>query len=310
MISREKYLEHVKKIVQESNVGNRKILSVWFKVAFILLLVLGVISFFSATFLAVISWHFFHLLWVGVFLVVISAIMLNKREKMINYYKGDPREKLIACLLEGNSYFFDKRGWISSKEFELSQIANNYACFESGDLLAINIPNDDGSKSKIDFEIADVIAYNVSEDNEGKQTTHNVYEGVFGYATFKKKFKCILTINSKYKRKGVSFDKVILEDIDFNEKFKVMSNNQVEARYILTPDMMEKITRLESKLKGIKIVFVDKCIYIGAKGVNMFELSPYKFNDDVSIFEALYDEMALILEIVDELKNNNKVFKM
>ena len=101
-----------------------------------------------------------------------------------------------------------------------------------------------------------------------------------------------------------------MEDINFNKKFKITSNNQVEARYILTPDMMEKISLLESKFKGIKIVFVDKYLYIGSKKVNMFELGNYKINNDLSMFENLYDEMAIILGIVEELKNNNKVFKM
>ena len=73
---------------------------------------------------------------------------------------------------------------------------------------------------------------------------------------------------------------------------------------------MEKIMLLESKIKNVKIVFVGKCIYIGSKKVNLFELDNYKKDDVVSVFDNLYDEIELILGIVEELKNNNKVFKM
>ena len=67
---------------------------------------------------------------------------------------------------------------------------------------------------------------------------------------------------------------------------------------------------MESKFKGIKIVFVDKYLYIGSKKVNMFELGNYKINNDLSMFENLYDEIMVVLAIVKEIKENDKVFKM
>lgn len=310
MVSKKEYLEYAGKLVEKSITGNRKLLSIWSKVGLILLIILGGIITIRSVAIMLIIRRINRNFVIGVSLIVISIILLVKRSKMLKLYRGEIREKLIAYLLKDNSYYFDKSGWISSYEFENSQFSRKYDCFSSCDLLSINIPNDDGSESKIDLEIADVNAYDVSVDEEGNRTTHDVYKGMFGYARFKKKFKCILTIDSKYKRRGVEFEKVVLEDINFNKKFKITSNNQVEARYILTPDMMEKISLLESKFKGIKIVFVDKYLYIGSKKVNMFELGNYKINNDLSMFENLYDEMAIILGIVEELKNNNKVFKM
>lgn len=311
MVSKEEYLEYVKKIVEESNnQGNRIILSIWCKIIFCFLAFINV-------FIAPLSFIFilYDSRIVGIFILSIATIfvsnyMISKRKKMLKHYRGVPREKLIGYLLDDYSYYFDDTGRIDSFEFDCSQFSKQYDCYSSSDLLVINIPNDDGSESKIDLNIADVNTYDISVDEDGSRTTSDVYKGMFGYVKFKKKFKCILTIDSKYKRRGVKFEKVVLEDINFNKKFKVASNNQVEARYILTPDMMEKISLLDSKIKGVKIVFVDSYVYIGSEKVNMFELGNYKINDDLSIFENLYDEIRVILGIVDELKNNNKVFKM
>jgi hypothetical protein len=313
MVSKEEYLEYVKKTIDSNDKGDRRLLSVWYLVAFIILIIIGSLLCLKGLFqipLIVYMKRLPKALIIGVVMIILSIVMIVKRNKMLKFYRGEVREKLIAYLLKDNSYYFDKSGWISSLEFEASQFSKRYDCFTSGDLLCINIPNDDGSESKIDLAIADVNAYDLSIDEEGNRTTTDVYKGMFGYVKFKKKFKCILAIDSKYKRRGVEFEKVVLEDINFNKRFKITSNNQVEARYILTPDMMEKISLLDSKIKGIKIVFVDRYVYIGSEKVNMFELSGYKLNNDLSMFENLYDEIEIILGIVEELKNNNKVFKM
>ena len=64
------------------------------------------------------------------------------------------------------------------------------------------------------------------------------------------KFKCILTVNSNFKRKGIKLEDVVLENIEFNEKFKIRTDNQIEARYILTQNMMEKLLILKNKIKS------------------------------------------------------------
>ena len=75
-------------------------------------------------------------------------------------------------------------GIISSLEFDKSQFSKNYDCYCCGDFLEINIPKDDGSESKIDFQIADVNAYELDIDENGDRTTRDVYKGVFGYVIF------------------------------------------------------------------------------------------------------------------------------
>ena len=311
MVSKEEYNAYVKKILEKEERVNIKSMALWYQLVAVLLIFVGAILcifWFPYIFLGGYPVIIF---FVGVVAVIASVDMFLVKNRSMKYYRGECRDKIIRYLLKGNEYLFYKSGYISSLEFDCSQFAKStYDCFSSSDLLMINIPNDDGSKSKIDFRVADVCAYDLSVDDEGNRSTSDVYRGVFGYVTFKKKFKCILSINSKYKIKGIKLEKVLLEDINFNEKFKVKSNNQVEARYILTPDMMDKILKLEAIIKDVKIVFVDRSIYIGSEKINLFELRRYKKGDPLTVFDNLYDEITLILGIVEELKNNDKVFKM
>ena len=71
---------------------------------------------------------------------------------------------------------------------------------------------------------------------------------------------------------------------------------------------MTKLMNLQKKIKNIKISFVDNCLFVGAKGFNMFELNYLKEDDPVTVFENLYDEIEIVLSIVNEIKNNNKIF--
>ena len=309
MVSKEEYKKHVKELLEKEENMDVKVLSLWYKLGSILLLVFGIV--FLLFTLPSLKFRVNRLFVIAILSIILSIYMIMNRKKTKKHYRGEFRNKIIDYLLEGEQYRFDKSGRISSLDFECSQFAKkSYSCFRSSDLLVINIPNDNGKKSSIDFQVADVDAYELHVDSKGNRSTSDVYQGMFGYIEFNEKFKCVLAINSNYKIKGVKLEKVILEDINFNKEFDVKTNNQLEARYILTPDMMEKIMKLEKMIKDVKILFANKTLYIGSEKVNMFELGKYKSGDPLIIFENLYDEIALILGIIDELKNNDKVFKM
>ena len=123
-------------------------------------------------------------------------------------------------------------------------------------------------------------------------------------------FKCILCIDSNHIKECRKLKGVTLEDIVFNKKFMVISDDQIESRYILTPTMMENLLALEKRFNGTKITLVDNRMYIGAIHKNLFELEGIDGTNIESAFDIFYDEVEAILKIIDEIRNNNKVFKM
>lgn len=246
---------------------------------------------------------------VGVLLVVMGILMFVVRNKNKQRFRDNYREKAINYLLSDYNHCFKEEGWPMSWDFDNSQFVKSYDLCSTSDCLIVNIPNDDGSNSSVDLKICDLYAYNLHRDEEGNISHSKVYKGMFGAIEFPYKFKCFLSIDVNYKKRGLKLDKVELEDINFGKKFKVYSNNQIEARYILTPKMMEKLLFLEEKFNQLKIVVVDNYLYIGAPYVNLFELDDLKKDDISSMFENIYDEISTVLKIVEEIKNNNKVFK-
>lgn len=103
------------------------------------------------------------------------------------------------------------------------------------------------------------------------------------------------------------YKKVNLESATFEEKYNVYSNNQVEARYILTPALIERIENLKFAFnaKYVRGSFKDNKLTLAIHtGKDMFAMGSDFKDSDSHTFEMLYDEMISILQIVDELKLN------
>jgi hypothetical protein len=106
------------------------------------------------------------------------------------------------------------------------------------------------------------------------------------------------------------FDKVKLESVDFNKKFKTYSTNELSAFYVLTPHLMEALMNFEKNNKGsISFSFIDSRVYIGINNFkDTFTLKMFKVLDETA-FEEFQRELNVIKEIVVELKLNNDIFK-
>ena len=310
MVNKEEYNAFIKELTYKDK-EKIKTLSGKFLALSLVLLFFGVFIFVRQLYIFIVFRLFFadsNFIF-GILLMITGISMILIRSKNKKFCKENYREIAINYMLKDCDHYFNKDGWPLSWEFEHSQMSKSFELCSTSDCLIINIPNDDGNSSKVDLKICDLYAYNMNRDSEGNNTHTKVYKGMFGCAEFPRKFKCVLGIDVNYKIRGLKLEKVELEDIKFNNTFKVISNDQIESRYILTPSMMENLLWLESKFKGLKVVFVGNYLYIGANNIDMFELGSTKSENVTSMFEGLYDEINVILKIVKEIKDNNKIFK-
>ena len=151
----------------------------------------------------------------------------------------------------------------------------------------------------------------VSKDSQGRTVTTTetyvvtIFSGMLGYIKFPFNFKCNISLNSR----NPIGEKIKLEDIKFNNMFKVYTDDHIEALVILTTTIMEKLKALNGRLKGLQIFLKKEGeLFIGAKD-DMFELKK-KAKPTGAAFEYFYDDIADILTIINEIKDNNKLFKM
>ena len=103
---------------------------------------------------------------------------------------------------------------------------------------------------------------------------------------------------------GIELGRVDLVDPRFEERFTVWSNDQVEARYLLHPVMMERLIALETSLHGkrIRCAFENGDLLVAVEGGNLFEPGDlFKPLVDPSRARRIVDEIASVVKVMDQV---------
>ena len=106
------------------------------------------------------------------------------------------------------------------------------------------------------------------------------------------------------------FEEVKLEDPEFMEKYKIYSNNQVEARYVLTTAFIERFKNMKVafKAKYIRASFKDGKIIIAIDaGRDLFQMANLNTDTDSNTFVEIFNEIMSIRELINALKLNEKI---
>ncbi len=89
---------------------------------------------------------------------------------------------------------------------------------------------------------------------------------------------------------------------EFSDDFDVLSNDQVEARALLTPDRLLRLIAMETRFKGsdIQAVFEDGHLTMALSCRDLFEVGDVKSGlVDESRFAICLDELGVICDVVD-----------
>ncbi|MCV9387390.1 DUF3137 domain-containing protein [Reichenbachiella ulvae] len=141
--------------------------------------------------------------------------------------------------------------------------------------------------------------------------TQYSYRGMFCWLNFKKKLNghtVVLPKNQKAKLdRWVSFNfreeqEVHLEDPRFTERFVVYGTDQVEARYVLSSSIMERVVSLNQKFdRPIMMSFENRQLYLAVENENgLFSFSSGKL-EDVAVLEELANDIDTALHIPQAL---------
>lgn len=107
---------------------------------------------------------------------------------------------------------------------------------------------------------------------------------------------------------GVSGMKIAkLEDPAFEKVFSVYTTDQVESRFLLTPDLMQRFVDLEDAFRGgnMRCCFVDGEILIAIENGNMFEPgSLFTPLDNPARVRELLDDFSAIFHLIDAMLND------
>ena len=148
-------------------------------------------------------------------------------------------------------------------------------------------------------------------DSKGNTETYyvTVFRGLLVQMDFPKEFSSRTIISrdsgklfNLFKSWGMKGDRVSLEDPEFERRFEVYSSDQVEARYLLTPAFMERVTALSRHFgRGLQLAFDRGQIYIaGPMKQDMFEAGSMfqDLTNPAHVGEVL-EEFGIIFDIID-----------
>ncbi len=121
--------------------------------------------------------------------------------------------------------------------------------------------------------------------------------------------------NSKSHLKKIVQDlelaEIELEDVNFAKKFKVYSQDQIEARYLLTTSFMERLQNLQKVFFGdsVEVSFVNgRILFLIKTKKDFFEsASILKEFSLLKETKAFFDQLEAIFSVIDILKLDQKI---
>jgi len=162
-----------------------------------------------------------------------------------------------------------------------------------------------GTRAGVEFSLVECKL--TRQEGSGKnRRTVTKFQGVLVHLRYPKPFlgRTIIA-RSKWWRMGnkmKGLEKVKLASAELDRAFTVYSNDQVEARYLITPDKMERMIKLEQFFEGGKLrgVFEGDHLTIALEADDQFEGgSIFKPLVDPVRFKQGLHEMGLICDLID-----------
>lgn len=238
---------------------------------------------------------------------------------LIFHLRSKIRRKIKTALLEPTCRFLGldynlKANTFPLARFEAVKILPNHDSFRLQDHIH-------GEHEGVDFQLCGASLIRRVERSDGKGGTKTerqvVFQGLLLIYRFPKPFSARTLVLPDRNWLGNRFagfrhgERVRLEDPRFERIYEVFSEDQVEARYLLTPGFMERLTELAD--------------YLGARGALSFAFDKQNvliaFNSGRAHFEggnlftpletperakALLRELELIYELIERLKLSDR----
>ncbi len=236
------------------------------------------------------------------FLGFAFQVLLKLSDHLTKQYKYEILPKLLGFLYDDYEYIARQK--IAKSVLEKSMLMSRHLIMVEGeDFMQFKMGNTGimfcEAKAMSDLEKVVFRGIFISA-SFNKNFTSKTFVLPKKFSAFREKVKINLLRN---------FSKVVLEDDEFKSKFNVYSSDQVEARYILTPSLMQRILKYYRKTNNrISFSFIDNRLYCAIpQHSNLFEPTLFKpFNYEFVM--GNYTPLKLYTDIVEDLNLNLRIW--
>ncbi|WP_304343371.1 DUF3137 domain-containing protein [Chryseobacterium koreense] len=180
-----------------------------------------------------------------------------------------------------------------------------------------------GEIGKTTFTFAEVLAEDLQESYHhffGSAQYTDLFRGVFFVADFNKNtdwntlvypdgYKYISTL--LFIETEEKYERIKLEDVEFERYFEVYGTDQVESRYVLSQALMARMVDFKKKSKkNIQFSFKDSKVYFGIhypKGKDLFTPPLFRSVHNFKAMENYISDIQMMLDIIEELNLNSRL---
>lgn len=244
---------------------------------------------------------------------------LPRSKNLKTRFKSEVIHKIVK-FVDGSLDYYPGDG-ISKRQFIDSNIfLTGGDRYTSEDLVSGKLGNTSIRFSEVHSE---------SEDTDGdlfkkaqSKSYRTLFKGILFVADFNKNFNgrtVVLTDQAEktFGSLGTLFQKlnqrrdplIKMDDVKFENAFAVYGTDPVEAHYILSPALMQRILDLKVKAGNIQMSFVDSSVYIAIpRSENLFESNLFSPIISYGKLETYHYYIRLVAGIVDDLNLNNRIW--
>ncbi len=283
------------------------------------------ISLLTITIFILLSFELIYPTLAVVLLPVVVAIFAFAYRQLTKEYKEEFKKQVITAVVNffDSTLQYDPHGLVSESQFLQSGLFDASPDRYRGEDRVSGVLD----KTRIEFsEIhAEYKSQRVDSDGSTHTSWHTIFKGLFFVADFNKQIKGTTVVLpdvaerlfgglgkflQNIQKIGRHPELITLEDPAFEKYFVVYGDDQNEARYILTPNLMERIVSFRERTgQKIRLSFCGQNVYLAIPSDHdMFEASVFRTLWSKSLIKSYVDDMAMAIGVVEELNLNRRVW--
>lgn len=245
-------------------------------------------------------------------IAMIALVLIGGRMK--KQYREKYKAKVVAEVVKliNPDWTYHPDGRIEKSDYTMSGLFRTfYDRYEGDDYIS-------GVLDKTEFQSSELHTQykTTSTDKDGKtqEHWHTIFKGLFFHADFNKEFKGITYVvperGEKSFAKAAAVELVQLENPVFEDKFAAYSTDQIEARYIITPTVMEAMLAIREYCgDNVYFSFVHSRVYCAMSfRKNLFEPTLYRSGVNFDIVANMYQLFKINELIIQELNLNTRIW--
>ena len=248
--------------------------------------------------------------------VIVTGIVGSRLTKGFrSNFKSGVIAKLVRFLDENLRYSPDQG--ISKPVFQTTDLFKQHIDrYSSEDHVS-------GKVGATEMVFSEVHAEYKTKDNKGHTQWHTIFRGILFIGDFNKHFRgktvvlpdtaqrLLGSLGQKLQSWTPGRDDLIkLEDPEFEREFVVYGSDQIEARYILSTSLMERILQFKGKTgKRIYLSFVGSRVFVAVPyNKNLFEPRLFSTLLDFGPIAQYFEDLQLAIGIVEDLNLNTRIW--